>query len=106
MLCALTVRKLKPGTFEQFREAFMRDEIPDNPPAGWVRFNMIRNAEDPDEVICFGFFDGSVDELRRSAEESGYRNQQEAIAPFVETVGSDGLYEIVEEYTTAPTAAG
>ena len=106
MLCALTVRKLKPGTFEQFREAFMRDEIPDNPPAGWVRFNMIRNAEDPDEVICFGFFDGSVDELRRSAEESGYRNQQEAIAPFVESVGSDGLYEIVEEYTTAPTAAG
>jgi len=26
MLCALTVRKLKPGTFEDFREAFMEGE--------------------------------------------------------------------------------
>ncbi|HEY3018542.1 MAG TPA: hypothetical protein VGJ32_00025 [Solirubrobacteraceae bacterium] len=106
MLCALTVRKLKPGTFEQFREAFMRDEVADNPPAGWVRFNMIRNADDPDEVICFGFFDGSVDELRRSADETGYREQQEAIAPFVESVGADGLYEIVEDYTAAPSTTG
>ena len=24
MLCALTVRTLEPGTFDQFREAFMR----------------------------------------------------------------------------------
>lgn len=28
MLCALTVRTLKPGAFEQFREAFMRNEDP------------------------------------------------------------------------------
>ncbi len=106
MLCALTVRTLRPGTFEQFREAFMRNEDPDNPPAGWVRFNMIRNAENPDEVICFGFFDGTVDELRRSAAETRYAEQLEEIAPFVESVGADGLYEIVEEFTVAPTGAG
>jgi heme-degrading monooxygenase HmoA len=51
MLCALTVRKLKPGSFEQFRDAFARNDDPANPPAGWVRFNMLRNAENPDEVI-------------------------------------------------------
>jgi hypothetical protein len=28
MICALTVRTLKPGTFEQFREAFMQREGP------------------------------------------------------------------------------
>lgn len=98
MLCALTVRQLKPGTFEQFREAFMSFNDPDSPPEGWVRFNMVRNHENPDEVICFGFYDGDVAQLRASAGIEDYERQQEAIAPFVESVGADGLYEIVEEY--------
>ena len=106
MRCALTIRTLKPGTFEQFREAFMRHEDLESPPAGFVRFNMIRNAENPDEVVCFGFFDGSVDELRRTVDERGYAEQLEAIAPFVESVGADGLYEIVEEFTATPSTAG
>ncbi len=80
----------------------MPHEDLENPPAGYVRFNMIRNAENPDEVVCFGFFDGTVDELRRSAAEQGYAAQ---IAPFVEYVGADGLYEIVEEYAAASSAA-
>jgi hypothetical protein len=103
MLCALTVRTLKPGAFEEFREAFMRFEDAENPPAGMVRFNMIRNAENPDEVVCFGFFDGTVDELRRVAADQDYGAQLEAIAPFVESVGADALYEVVEEYP-APAA--
>ena len=98
MLCALTVRTLKPGTFEEFREAFMRHEDLESAPAGYVRFNMIQGVASPDEVICFGFFDGTVDELRRIVAERGYAEQLEAIAPFVETVGADGLYEIVEDF--------
>jgi heme-degrading monooxygenase HmoA len=101
VVCALTVRKLKPGTFEEFREAFMRFNDPDDPPAGWVRFNMVRNSENPDEVVCFGFFDGDVDQLRASALDLGYQDQQNAIAPFIESVGTDGLYEIVEDYSVA-----
>ena len=104
MLCALTVRTLKPGSFDQFREAFMRFEEADNPPAGMVRFNMIRNAQNPDEVVCFGFFDGTMDELRRVAAEQDYAAQLEAIAPFVESVGADGLYEVVEDYTAGAAA--
>lgn len=102
MVCALTVRTLKPGTFEQFREAFIRDGAPENMPSGWVRFNMIRNTDNPDEVICFGFFDGTVDELRRNAAQARYDDQLKAIAPFVQAVGTDGLFEIVEDVT--PTA--
>ena len=105
MLCALTIRTLKPGTFDQFREAFMRHEDLENPPAGYVRFNMIRNTENHDEVVCFGFFDGTVDELRRAAPERGYAEQLEAIAPFVQSVGVDGLYEIVEEFTAPQSRA-
>jgi hypothetical protein len=33
MLCALTIRTLKSGTFEQFREAFMQHEDHESPPA-------------------------------------------------------------------------
>jgi heme-degrading monooxygenase HmoA len=104
MLCALTVRKLKPGTFEDFRTAFMGLANPDNIPDGWVRFNMIRGIEDPDEVVCFGFFDGTLDQLRASGQE-GYSEQQAAIAPYVESVGADAIYEIVEDYSRTGSAA-
>jgi hypothetical protein len=101
MLCALTVRTLKPGTFDEFRTAFMGDVIEDSPPEGWVRFNMIRNAERPDEVICFGFFDGTTDELRASSDDLGRQRQQDAIAPFVESTGTDGLFEVIEDFAVA-----
>jgi hypothetical protein len=105
MVCALTVRNLRPGTFDQFREAFMSGVMRDgNPPAGWVRFDMIRNTENPDEVICFGFFDGTADELRASAAEHGYQDQMAAIEPYVASVGADGLYDVVEDYAGGPGA--
>jgi heme-degrading monooxygenase HmoA len=105
MLCALTVRTLKPGTFDEFREAFMRDLGPDDPPPGWVRFNMIRNAQSPDEVVCFGFFDGTLDDLRRESSDPSRQGQQAAIAPFVESTGADGLFEVVEDFSVAPRSA-
>lgn len=99
MICALTVRKLKPGTFDQFREVFMEGAMEGEMPEGFVRFDMLRNVEDPDEVISFGFFEGTPEQLRESAAQEGYEEQLEKIAPFVESVGADGLYEVVEERT-------
>jgi hypothetical protein len=101
MICALTVRTLKPGAFEEFREAFLAGMDPNSPPAGWVRFDMIRNAENPDEVITFGFFDGTVDDVRRDEVEQGYDEQMRRIEPFVASKGTSGLYEVVEEYAAA-----
>ncbi|HYB24729.1 MAG TPA: hypothetical protein VED41_13085 [Solirubrobacteraceae bacterium] len=97
MVCALTVRKLRAGTFDEFREAFMKPVRAGQMPAGWRRFNMLRSAEDPDEVVCFGIFDGTAEDLRASAALVGYEEQQAAIAPFVESVGADGFFEIVED---------
>ena len=100
MICALTVRTLKPGTFDDFRQAFMGGLDTDNPPAGWVRFHMVRNVDNPDEVVAFGFFDGTVDELRTSAAQDETRAAQlDAIVPYVVATGADGLYEVVEEFT-------
>jgi hypothetical protein len=98
MICALTVRTIEPAKFDEFREAFMGD-MAEHPPEGFVRFDMIRNVDKPEEVVCFGFFDGTAEELRRAAAEQGYAEQMEAIRPFVKDVGTDGLFEVVEEFS-------
>src|SRR5215208_3570575 len=100
MLCALTVRTLKPGTFEVFRDAFMGAVDADDPPPGMVRFDMVRNVHVPDEVICFGMFDGTVEELR-ALNQDDREAQLAAIAPYVESTGADGIYEVVEELSVA-----
>jgi heme-degrading monooxygenase HmoA len=97
MYCALTVRKLKPGTMEQFRQAFIPDED-SNVPTGWKRFYAVRNVADENEVITFGFFDGTIDELRAGQQNSGdYEQRRAAADEFVESVGADGIFEVVEE---------
>jgi hypothetical protein len=97
MLCAHTVRRLKPGTFEQFAETFRPDE--GAPPPGWVRFDMARGVTDENEVVTFGFFDGTLEEMDRNQEEGGYRERVDAVAPFVEAVVANGVYEIVVDWT-------
>ncbi|MDX6608340.1 MAG: hypothetical protein QOF85_265 [Solirubrobacterales bacterium] len=97
MYCALTVRKLKPGTMEQFKQVFIPDDE-SNAPAGWKRFYAVRNVADENEVITFGFFDGTLDELRAGQQDnSEYEQRRAAAEEFVESVGTDGLFEVVEE---------
>ena len=103
MLCAHTVRKLKPGTFEQFAETFRPQD--QDAPAGWVRFHMLRNLADENEVVTFGFFDGTLEELEHSQEDAGYTSRRDAIDSFVEVVIANGVYEIVEAWTPDGAAA-
>jgi hypothetical protein len=42
MLCAHAIRRLKPGTFEQFAATFVPPEG-EAAPAGWVRFHTLRS---------------------------------------------------------------
>jgi hypothetical protein len=44
------------------------------------------------------FTSNSLVELHVRAGEFGYDKQQEAIAPYVEAVATDGLFDIVDEY--------
>jgi heme-degrading monooxygenase HmoA len=95
MLVALTVRKLKPGSEDDFRKAFTpKDE---EFPPGWKRFYAIRNLSDENEVVTFGFFDGTLEEMRASMSEGDYDERRAAADEFVESVGADGVYEILEE---------
>ena len=91
MLCAHTVRRLKPGTHEQFEEAF-RPGV-DIPP-GWVRFHLLRGLADENEIVTFGFFDGTLEDLERSQEQGDYESRRAAIEPYVDAVIANGVYEV------------
>jgi hypothetical protein len=92
MLCAHTIRRLEPGTFDQFARTFGPPEDVD--PGNWVRFHVLRSLTDENEVITFGFFDGTLEEMQRSQDELGYEAQKAAIAPLVQAVVANGVYEI------------
>ncbi len=97
MLVALTVRKLKPGvTYEQFKSAFIPGEEMEAPP-GWTRFHAIRNVADESEVITYGYFEGTLEELKAGQSEGEYEERRAATSEMVESVGADGIYELVEE---------
>jgi hypothetical protein len=94
MIVALTVRRLKPGTYEQFRSAWEPEEWPSQ----WDRAYHVRNVNDENEVISFGFFDGTLDELQRARQEGPAEDErQRRMAEFVQSTGADGLYEVIEE---------
>jgi hypothetical protein len=103
MLCAHTVRRLKPGTYEEFKEKFGPD--PGNRPEGWVAFTMLRSLANPDEVVTFGYFDGTLEDLERNQAEQGYEEVRNSIDPLVETVVANGVYEIVASLTTEGASA-
>ena len=96
MLCAHTVRRLKPGSFDEFRQKF---GPPDDAPRGWVRFHMLRNLNDPDEVVTFGFFDGTLEQLEASQAGHGYDERRDEAGRYVDQVIANGVYEIVEDWT-------
>jgi hypothetical protein len=94
MYAALTVRKLKAGSYDEWRKAWEPDEWPEGAQKAYI----LRNLENPDEVIAFGFFEGDIDAIRgdeRMREQ--HRTRFERMAPHVESTGADGIYEVVEE---------
>lgn len=97
MLCALTVRKLKPGAGEDFESRFIDSSEETEFPPGWKRFYALRNVEDETEVITFGFFDGSLNDLRKSQRDFDYEGQRAALEELIDSIGADGIYEVFEE---------
>ena len=104
MLCFLTERHLKPGSFDAFRAAWEPDDVV-QPPPELLRAYHVRNLEDPDHVISFGFFEGGselVERYRGDEDFRAMRDQQLArINEHVESVGADAIFEVVEEYVPA-----
>jgi hypothetical protein len=92
MFSALTVRKLKPGTYDEWRKAWGSEE---DMPEG-VEAYILRNLNDPDEIIAFGLIEGDIDEIRAMFNPDEDRKRQQAMAPYIESIGADGMYEVIE----------
>jgi hypothetical protein len=90
---ALTVRRLKPGAYDEWRKAWEGEGIPDG-----VHAYILRNTKDPDEIIAFGLTDLEPQELMaQGISEDTMRAREQAMAPFVDSVGADGIYEVIDE---------
>jgi hypothetical protein len=103
MYAALTVRKLKPGTYDEWRRAWEPDEWPEGSQKAYI----LRNLQDPDEVIAFGFFEQNIEELKSDPEFVRKMDERvERMAPHIDSTGADGLYEVVEEVVPSRTTSG
>ena len=96
MIVMFTARRLKPGAWEQFREAWGPG---DDPPPGFQRAYHARNIRDEDEVISFGLFDMSKDDYRKWREEADAKENQrvDRMSAFVHNEYVSGVYEVIDE---------
>jgi heme-degrading monooxygenase HmoA len=96
MIVMFSARRLKPGAWEQFRQAW---DPADNFPPGFKRAYHARNIRDEDEVISFGLFDMSIDDYRNWREQTDAQENTRVdhISAFVENEHVSGVYEVIDE---------
>jgi hypothetical protein len=102
MYCFLTARKLKPGSYDDFIRAWGPDSTEDWP-EGFTRAYTVRSLDDENEVVSFGFFEGGPEDLARMRTDASarepYERMVEEVDKYVESVGTDGVFEVTEERT-------
>jgi len=97
MICTLTARRLQPGAYDAFRAAWDPASASPETLRRWTRIYHGRDVADPDIVISFGLFEGTLEELREAQAQLGREAQLDRVTPHVERVLFDGSFEIVEE---------
>jgi hypothetical protein len=97
MICAVTIRTLKPGSFEQFRE----DWEPRPWPPELARVVISRNDQDPDQVLTASFLNLSAEQLDAFRDDPAVLDAEEGrlarIADYQEALILKGLFDIVED---------
>jgi len=102
MMCALVLRRLKPGVYEQFREAW--EPLSDDEwPRGMTRLWIGRADDDPNVVATWGLFDvdeAGLEELRDDpAWIAAESRRMERMAPCEEELIASGFFHVAEEVT-------
>ncbi len=95
MIVMFTARRLKPGAWEDFRQAW---EPGGDMPPHLVRAYHARNIRDEDEVISFGMFEMSESDYRswREQVDAAETQRVDRISAFVEHEYTSGVYEVVD----------
>jgi heme-degrading monooxygenase HmoA len=97
MIVMFTARRLKPGAWEEFRQAW---DPGGSPPPGFRRAYHARNIRDEDEVISFGLFDMTEQDYRRWREEADATENQrvDSMSAFVAAEPVSGVYEVIDTF--------
>ena len=95
MIVMFSARRLKPGAWDQFRQAW---DPGDSKPPGFQRAYHARNIRDEDEIISFGLFDMTEDEYRawREAAEADENQRVDHLSAFVENDHVSGVFEVID----------
>ena len=97
MMCAVTVRQIKPGTYEEFRRAWEPDP--------WLpkltRAVVLRNEDNEDLVLTIGYFDATEEELDQLRDSDEVLSEEDRrlrrIAEFEDHVILNGIFHVSEE---------
>jgi hypothetical protein len=106
MMCAMTIRRLKPGSYEAFRAAWqpLND---DEWPAGMTRLWIGQSEDDENVVATWGLFDldeAGLDAMRDDdAWTAAEIRRMERIAPYEEELVTSSYFRVAEE--VVPPAA-
>jgi hypothetical protein len=97
MLCFLTARRLKPGNYGRFRQAWEPDELAGGLPARLPPAQP--SGRRPGHLL--GLFEGTMEDHRGlradgAASQAEDRRQRE-MAEVVDSVLLDGVFEVIEE---------
>ena len=97
MMALVTVRQIKPGSYDEFRKAWAPDPW-------WpqlTKIEILRNDDNPDEVLTVGYVDVTLEELERLRDSPEILESEarrlERIAPYEERLLVNGVFELVEE---------
>ena len=95
MIVMFTARRLKPGAWENFRNAW---DPGDERPPGLQRAYHARNIRDEDEVISFGVFDMTEADYRswRERADAEETRRVDNLSAFVENEHVSGVYEVID----------
>ena len=101
MIVMFSARRLKPGAWDQFRQAL---DPGDSKPPGFQRAYHARNIRDEDEVISFGLFDMTEEDYRRWRAEADAEETQrvDRLSAFVQNAPVEGVYELVDVVDDGP----
>jgi hypothetical protein len=99
LLCVLTHRRLRPGSYDAFREAWRPDDW-------WPAFTIgyhLRSLDDPDEVVSFAFYDATAEEFEAMRDDPHWLAAEDRrlqrLAPLQLSMRIGGVYEVAEEIT-------
>ena len=97
MLCAVTIRSIKPGSFDDFRKEWE----PRPWPPELRRVLVSRNEQDPDQVLTASFLEIPLERFDTLRDHPAILGAEEdrlsRIAQYEENLVYKGIFEVVED---------